>query len=214
MPPPPSKCLIKQLRLSPLTPSTVEVHNGLHKVLGWEHIQHSALNRGSPGDFSWWKKVPVWRDNLAFFFFFLSSCSAPTGVLQHRQEGRSLSRGSSAGASCRAQAERATLQRTIRKWFGPCLTKQSPERLCATYITFFFSFFFFPILVPSNNPALCHISANIQTLSLPFPPLIKTWEQTASFALDEFAAGQHLRSRKKQKKKNSQEDKKKKKKRF
>ena len=136
LPPPLSKCLIKQLRLSPLTPSTVELHNGLHKVLSWEYIQHSAFNRGSPGDFSWGKKVPVWWDNLAFFFFFFPSCSAPTGVPQHRQEGRSLSRGSSAGASRRAQAERATLQRTIRKWFRPCLTKQSPERLCATYITF------------------------------------------------------------------------------
>lgn len=113
-----------------------------------------------------------------FFFFFFPSCSAPTGVPQHRQEGRSLSRGSSAGASRRAQAERATLQRTIRKWFGPCLTKQSPERLFATYITFFFSP---PFLVPSNNPALCHISGNIHTLSLPSPPLIKTWEQTTSF---------------------------------
>lgn len=198
LPPPLSKCLIKQLRLSPLTPSTVELHNGLHKVLSWEYIQHSAFNRGSPGDFSWGKKVPVWWDNLAFFFFFFPSCSAPTGVPQHRQEGRSLSRGSSAGASRRAQAERATLQRTIRKWFRPCLTKQSPERLCATYITFSPPT---PLLALSNNPALCHISANIHTLSLPSPPLIKTWEQTTSFALDDFAAGQHLRSRKKPKRK-------------
>ena len=135
---------------------------------------------------------------LSFFFFFFPSCSAPTGVPQHRQEGRSLSRGSSAGASRRAQAERATLQRTIRKWFRPCLTKQSPERLCATYITFPPPT---PLLALSNNPALCHIFSNIHTLSFPSPPLIKTWEQTTSFALDDFAAGQHLRSRKKPKRK-------------
>lgn len=45
----------------------------------------------------------------------------------------------------------------------------------------YYLFFLPPFLVPSNNPALCHISGNIHTLSLPSPPLIKTWEQTTSF---------------------------------
>lgn len=102
LPPPRSKCLIKQLRLSPLTPSTVEVHNGPHKVLSWEYIQHSAFNRGSPGDFSWWKKVPVWRDNLASFFFFFPEllCAnrcppAQTGrkISKQRKQRRGITQG-------------------------------------------------------------------------------------------------------------------------